>query len=110
LYKIYYSRLTKSWLEYFVEGVNISIEAVKERIVKLSSQRLRKAKERQIVLTERQIKIIEFINQNGKITNRGAREMFKLSDEGDLKEIKKLVNLEIIKSEGKGRALQYIPK
>jgi hypothetical protein len=57
------------WLEYFVEGVNISIEAVKERIVKLSSKRLRKAKKRQIVLTERQMKIIEFINQNGKVSN-----------------------------------------
>jgi hypothetical protein len=30
------------------------------------------------------------------------QKMFKLSDEGALKEIKKLVNLEIIKSEGKG--------
>ena len=110
LYKIYYSRLTKSWLKYFVEGVNISIEAVKERIVKLSSKRLREAKERQIVLTERQMRIIEFINQNGKVSNRDVKEMFKLSDEGALKEIKKLINLYIIKSEGKGRALQYILK
>jgi Fic family protein len=99
-----------NWLEYFVEGVNISIEAVKERIVKLSSKRLRKAKERQIVLTERQMRIIEFINQNGKVSNRDVREMFKLSDEGALKEIKKLINLDIIKSEGKGRALHYIIK
>ncbi len=99
-----------NWLEYFTEGVNISTEAVKERIVRLSSKRLRKAKGRQIALTERQMKIIEFINQNGKITNRDVREMFKLSDEGALKEIKKLINLEIIKSEGKGRALHYILK
>ncbi|NCO24829.1 MAG: hypothetical protein COZ07_06215 [Candidatus Infernicultor aquiphilus] len=56
------------------------------------------------------LKHLEFKNQNGKIINRDVREMFKLSDEGDLKEIKKLVNLEIIKSEGKGRALHYIIK
>lgn len=99
-----------NWLEYFTEGVNISTEAVKERIVRLSSKRLRKAKGRQIALTERQMKIIEFINQNGKISNRDVREMFELSDEGALKEIKKLINLEIIKSEGKGRALHYILK
>jgi len=98
------------WLEYFTEGVNISTEAVKERIARLSSKRLRKAKGRQIALTERQMRIIEFINQNGKITNRDVREMFELSDEGALKEIKKLINLEIIKSEGKGRALHYILK
>ena len=69
-----------NWLEYFVEGVNISTEAVKERVVRLSSKRLRKAKRRQVALTERQMRIIEFINQNGKITNRDIREMFKLSN------------------------------
>lgn len=99
-----------NWLEYFTEGVNISTEAVKERIVRLSSKRLRKAKGKQIALTERQMRIIEFINQKGKITNRDVREMFELSDEGALKEIKKLINLEITKSEGKGRALHYILK
>jgi len=55
------------WLEYFVEGVNVSINAVKERVVRLSSERLRKVKRGQIALTERQMKIVEFINLNGKI-------------------------------------------
>ncbi len=44
-----------NWLEYFVEGVRVSIEAVKERVVRLSSERLRKAKKGQIALTERQM-------------------------------------------------------
>ena len=97
-----------NWLEYFVEGVNISIETVKERIIRLSSKRLRKAKRRQIALTERQMRIIEFINQNGKITNRDVREMFKLSNRAALDEINKLLELQVLKSEGKGRALHYI--
>jgi len=96
------------WLEYFVEGVNISIEAVKERIVRLSSKRLRKAKGRQIALTERQMRIIEFINQNGKISNRDVREMFKLSNRAALDEINKLLELRVLNSQGKGRALHYI--
>ncbi len=97
-----------NWLEYFTEGVNISTEAVKERIVRLSSKRLRKAKGKQIALTERQMRIIEFINQNGKITNRDVREMFKLSNRAALDEINKLVELQILKSQGKGRVLHYI--
>jgi Fic family protein len=97
-----------NWLEYFTEGVNISTEAVKERILRLSSKRLRKAKGRQIALTERQMSIIEFINQNGKITNRDVREMFKLSNRAALDEINKLAELQILKSQGKGRALHYI--
>jgi len=97
-----------NWLEYFTEGANISTEAVKERIVRLSSKRLRKAKGRQIALTERQMRIIEFINQNGQITNRDVREMFKLSNRAALDEINKLLELQVLKSQGKGRVLHYI--
>ncbi len=99
--------LTK-WLEYFVEGVNVSIETVKGRVIKLSSERLRKTKRGQIALTERQMQIVEHINLNGKITNKDIRGMFKFSDRAALKEIRKLVNLKVIKSEGKGRSLYYV--
>ena len=97
-----------NWLEYFVKGVNVSIEAVKERVIRLSSERLRKTERGQIVLTERQMRIVEFINQNGTITNRNVREMFRISDRAALKEIRKLVDLKVIKSEGKGRSLYYV--
>lgn len=99
-----------TWLEYFVEGVSVSIEVVKERVARLSSERLRKAARGQIALTERQMMIVEFINVHGAITNRNIREMFKISDRAALKEIRKLVDLKVIKSEGKGRSLQYILK
>jgi Fic family protein len=96
------------WLEYFVEGVYISIQAVKERIIRLSSERLRKTKKGQISLTERQMRIVEFINQNGKITNRDMQKMFKISDRAVLKEIRKLVDLEVVKAVGQGRSLYYV--
>lgn len=99
--------LTK-WLEYFVEGVKVSIAAVKESVVRLSSERLRKAKKGQIALTERQMKIVEFIDQNGRITNRDVRDMFELSDEAVRKEITKLTKLGVLKGKGKGRAVYYV--
>ena len=107
--------LTK-WLEYFVEGVKVSIAVVKVSIVRLSSERLRparigtggKAEKGQIALTERQMKIVEFINKNGRITNRDVRDMFKISDRAALKEIRKLLDLKAIKAEGKGRSLSYV--
>jgi Fic family protein len=97
-----------AWLEYFVEGVRISIAAVKDRIVKLSSERLRKTTKGQIALTERQMRIIEFINQNGKITNQDMRAMFKISDRAVLKEITKLTDMKVVKAQGKGRSLFYV--
>jgi Fic family protein len=95
------------WLEYFVEGVNVSIVAVKERVVRLSSERLRRTRKGQIALTERQMKIVEFINNNGKITNRDVRSMFYISPQASHKEMMKLVKLEVIKPVGKGRSLSY---
>lgn len=96
-----------NWLEYFVEGVNVSIAAVKERVIRLSSERLRRTKEGQIALTERQMRIIEFINQNGKIANRDVREMFEISSQAAHKELSKLVQLNVLESVGKGRSLAY---
>ena len=98
------------WLEYFVEGVRVSISVVKERVVRLSSERLRRSKKGQIALTERQMKIVEHINLNGKITNQEVRKMFKISNRAALDEINKLLNLEVLKPHGKGRGLHYILK
>ena len=97
-----------TWLEYFVEGVNVSIEEVKERVTRLSSERLRRTKEGQIALTERQMQIVEHANLNGKITNREVRGMFALSNRAALDEIHKLVELQVLKSEGRGRGLHYV--
>lgn len=96
-----------NWLEYFVEGVNVGIEAVKERIIRLSSERLKTTKKGQIALTEKQMRIVEFINLHGKITNKDVRTMFKISSQAAHKEIMKLVKLDVIKPVGKGRSLSY---
>ena len=113
----YYTALNKidqktldltDWLEYFTEGVATSISAVKDKVIGFSKD-IKILKERgQIALTEKQMKIVEWVIQNEKITNGDVRSMFKISDEGALKEIKKLLNLKIIKSQGRGRALHYV--
>ncbi|MEW6687342.1 MAG: Fic family protein [Candidatus Edwardsbacteria bacterium] len=96
-----------NWLEYFVEGVNISVKAVKERVIRLSSERLRKTKRGQIALTEKQMRIVEFININGQITNKDIRGMFKISNRAAVDEIDKLLKLKVVKRIGKGRSLHY---
>jgi len=97
-----------NWLEYFTEGVMASAAAVKERVIRLSSERLRKTKKGQIALTERQMRIVERIIESGSISNREVREMFGISDRAALKEITKLVGLEVVRAEGKGRSSTYV--
>jgi len=96
------------WLEYFTDGVAISIKAVKDKVIGLSKD-IKFLKERgQIALTERQMKIVERIIEKGQITNREMREIFRLSDEGVRKEISKLIELGVVSRRGKGRALHYV--
>ena len=96
------------WPEYFVEGVNVSIEEVKKRVIKLSSERLRRAREGQIALTERQMQIVEYINQTGKITIGEVSKMFKITRQAALKEVSKLVNQDVVELRGKGRGAHYV--
>ncbi len=96
------------WLEYFTDGVAVSIKAVKDKVIGLSKD-IKLLKEKgQVVLTERQMKIVERIIAKGAITNREMREIFGLSDEGARKEITKLIELRVVKRKGKGRSLYYV--
>jgi len=96
-----------AWLEYFTEGVKISISAVKERIIRLSSERLRKTAKGQIALTERQMRIVERIIQSDKIGIGEISEMFKITRQAALKEMNKLTEQRVIKLIGKGRGAYY---
>jgi Fic family protein len=96
------------WLEYFVEGVAVSIDSVRERVARLSVERVRTKKKGQIALTKRQMRIVEAINKNGKISISDMSGMFKISRQAALKEIGKMVEMEIVKREGQARASYYI--
>jgi Fic family protein len=96
------------WLEYFTNGVAVSIETVKNKVIGLSKD-IKLLKEKgQVALTERQMKIVEKIIEKGAITNREMREVFGLSDEGVRKEITKLIKLGVVKRKSKGRSHHYI--
>jgi Fic family protein len=98
--------LTK-WLEYFSEGVLFSVNEVKESIIKLGAKK-KTNRDKQIILTKKQVKIIEYINSAGKVTNKDLQNLFDVSAQAVHKELTKLLELNIIKSEGQGRAVHYI--
>jgi Fic family protein len=95
------------WLEYFTEGVAVSIRAVKDKVIGLSKD-IKLLKEKgQVALTERQMKIVERMIAKGDATNRDIRNIFNISNRAALDEITKLLNLKVIKRKGKGRSLRY---
>ena len=95
------------WLEYFTEGVAVSIDAVKKKVIGLSKDIKVLKQKGQIALTDRQMKIVEWLVENESITNRKAREMFNLSNRMVLNEIKELIRINIIRKTGQGRSVKY---
>ncbi len=96
------------WLEYFTDGVLISIIKVKEKVLRLSLEKHRKESKGQIPLTERQMNIIEHLQKNGKITAGDVAKMYQITRQAALKELNKLVNLEVIRLQGRGRGAFYV--
>jgi len=94
------------WLEYFSDGILYSVDEARRAVLKVSSKR--KNSQVQIALTSRQMKIVEYVNINGKVTNRDLQGLFKISAQAVHKELVKLVELKVIKSVGEGRALHYV--
>jgi len=97
---------TTQWIEYFTDGVLISINEVKKKILSLSVKKTGP----QIALTEKQMRIMEKIVTNGKITSKEIQEMFKISRQAVHKELKKMIELGIIEPRGEGKAVYYIAK
>ncbi len=114
----YYESLQKAtggdlttWLEYFTYGASMEFEKVKEKILRLSKDAKMKEKfgGRQIFLTERQVKIIEYIQEIGYMQNKGFASIFPdLSEDSILRDINDLIEKGLIKKIGKTKAARYV--
>ena len=59
-------------------------------------------------LNERQIKAVLYVKEHGEITNRDYRRLARVSDETARHELKALVEQNLLKVQGKGRATKYV--
>lgn len=99
------------WLEYFTEGLAIELTRIKEKVKSLSTDlKLKKSLGgQQLSLTERQIKIVEFIQENGFLQNKAFFELFPMiSEDTVLRELKDLVKKGIVKKEGTTKGVKYV--
>lgn len=101
------------WLEYFTQGLAIELTRVKEKVQALSQDiALKKSLgDKQIYLSERQIKIIEFIQRAGQFQNKDFSVVFPMvSEDTVLREIKSLMKKGIIIKKGRTKAARYVLK
>lgn len=99
-----------NWIEYFCEGLAIELTRIKEKVKSISTDlKIKKSLGgQQMALTERQIKIIEYIQENGFLQNKAFFELFPMiSEDTVLRELKDLSKKGIVKKEGTTKGVRY---
>lgn len=99
------------WLEYFTEGLAIELSKIKDKVEKISIDgHLReKLGGKPLLLSDRQLKIIEFIQQVGFLQNQAFAQLFPMiSEDTILNELKGLLASGIIKKQGKTKGAKYV--
>lgn len=99
------------WLEYFTHGLAIELSKIKEKVEHISIDA--KLKEKlggaPLMLTERQLRIIEYIQKTGYLQNNAFKQLFPfVSEDTVLNELKALITHGIIRKQGKTKAAKYI--
>ncbi|MBI3559742.1 Fic family protein, partial [Candidatus Gottesmanbacteria bacterium] len=100
-----------AWLEYFIEGLAIELTRIKEKVKGLSTDlKIKKSLGgQQMALSERQIKIIEYIQENGFLQNKAFFELFPMvSEDTVLRELKDLLKKGIVVKEGTTKGARYV--
>ena len=99
-----------SWLEYFTEVVAIELTKIKEKVRNLSiDSRLKLKIGQQVALTERQMKMVEYISEHGSAIMRDLRDVFSMvSEDTILRDIKDLLEKGIMIKQGSTKGARYI--
>lgn len=102
-------RTLTPWLEYFTQSVATEFTKIKEQIRKLSIDSKLKLKiGQQIALSERQIKLIEYLSEFHSAGMKELRSIIPMvSEDTILRDVKNLLDNKIIKKKGSTKAARY---
>ncbi len=97
------------WLEYFTRGVAEEFNRVKDKVQRLSLDvRLKGQLGKQIELSERQVKLIEFLEANRRIKNEDFRKVLPMVSEDTVRrDLKELIDQDLVVKKGKTKAARY---
>ncbi len=99
------------WLTYFTEGLSIELAKIKEKVEHVSTDVKIKEKlgGKPILLSDRQLQIIEYIQKTGYLENKAFKSIFPMiSEDSVLLDLKELVGAGIIKKQGVTKGAKYV--
>lgn len=97
-----------SWLEYFVKGFKEEIDNVRIKVTSLALRKIDDRLHAQIYLNKDQIKILEFLDQMGRIAMSDVVDILECPKRTAQAHLQRLKKLKIIKQVGKGPASAYV--
>ena len=100
-----------AWLEYFTEGLSVELNKIKERVEHVSADTNIKEKlgGKPILLSDRQMKIVEYIRKAGFLQNQAFKSLFPMiSEDSVLLDLKVLMNAGLIKKSGSTKGAKYV--
>ena len=100
------------WLEYFCYGLALEIDKIKQKVLRLSQDlKLKQQLGQQVALSERQIILLEILQQQGEITSDEAQQAIpNVSVDTLLRDLKDLINKGVIAKKGVTKGVRYILK
>lgn len=100
------------WLEYFCYGLAIEIEKIKTQVMKLSKDlKMKKELGEQVALSERQIILLELLQQQGEINSTDAQKAIpNVSVDTILRDLKDLIKKGVVKKRGVTKGVSYALK
>ncbi len=99
------------WLEYFTSGLSIELSKIRQKVegISVDAKIKKKLGGKPMMLTPRQLKILEYIQKVGYLQNQAFDSLFpQVSEDTILNEIKGLVAARIIKKHGVTKGAKYI--
>lgn len=98
------------WLEYFTEVVAAELSRIKEKVKKLSiDTRLKVKMGEQVSLTERQVRLFEFLSDTGSASMMELKKVLPMvSEDTILRDLNDLLDKNIVKKTGSTKAARYV--
>lgn len=100
-----------AWLEYFTHGLAVELVKVKERVehVSVDAKLKEKLGGKPLLLSDRQLRIIEYLQSVGYLQNKAFSTLFPdISEDTVLLDLKSLISAGIIKKQGSTKGAKYV--
>ena len=100
------------WLEVFTQALAMELTRIKEQVRELSVDiKIKEQRGMQVSLSERQMKLMEYLHSNGEMSMREAKGVLAMvSEDTILRDLKDLMDKQVIDKRGSTKSARYVLK